>query len=370
MLQRHTVTLSFTMERTSPAETTSLLRDVTVDDAIMACIPRAENAIVTTTSIGDSSWSRPLQVTLGRGTLQTRSYFVKITKTSTGMSMLRGEYESMAMLHSIIPQHTVTPIAWGTCSSTLDHYFYVSSFHEFGVEPPTPSALAALTASFHTLSAEAFAAQTIQPASAGRFGFHTVTHMGMIPQEVDWTDSWEAFFARDLRRILAFEAAAQGQSKDFESLAAETLNHVVPRLIRPLETEGRSIRPTLIHGDLQIRNFRMEKDSGSLLLFDAGSFWGHNECDLGKWRIPRFRLGQSYIDAYHELVPKSEPVEECEDRAILYSMQVPRRHLLIAHCLTLPKADIIFSHRLTILVKRSSGNCKSHQPASQGRRRH
>lgn len=81
-----------------------------------------------------------------------------------------------------------------------------------------------------------------------------------------------------MRRILAYEIDAQGRLEELNLLASDLLEKVIPRLLRPLETRGRSIRPVLIHGDLQIRNVKTEKDTLQPMFFDAGSFWGHNEC--------------------------------------------------------------------------------------------
>ena len=38
--------------------------------------------------------------------------------------MLRGEYESMLLLHSITPENFVKPIAWGTCASAGSFFLY------------------------------------------------------------------------------------------------------------------------------------------------------------------------------------------------------------------------------------------------------
>ena len=75
-----------------------------------------------------------------------------------------------------------------------------------------------------------------------------------------------------MRRILAIETDTQGRSEELDALAADLLDKAIPQLLRPLETRGRSIRPALIHGDLQIRNVKTDKATGRPTVFDAGSF--------------------------------------------------------------------------------------------------
>lgn len=203
----------------------------------------------------------------------------QIAKSDLGMSMLRGEYESMRLLHAIAPVNVVAPLARGACASQADHYFYISAFHDLADEQPDVSAFCAMTAHLHTSSANLFEWGEIRPVPGGRIGFHVITHMGTFPQDNGWADTWEAFFARGLCRILAVEADVQGRSEVLDAAAAGLLGKVIPRLLRPLETGGRRIRPALVHGDLQIRNVKTNRATGQPIVFDAGSFWAHNECE-------------------------------------------------------------------------------------------
>lgn len=186
----------------------------------------------------------------------------------------------MLLLHSFAPDNVVEPVAWGACASQSDHYFYISGFHDLVDEEPNIPAFCAMTAQFHRKSADLFERGEIHPEPRGRFGFHVTTHMGKFPQDNTWADSWERFFTNGMRRILACETDAQGRSEELDSSVASLLGKVIPRLLRPLETHGKEIRPTLIHGDLQIRNVKTDKKTNRPTVFDAGSFWGHNECGL------------------------------------------------------------------------------------------
>ena len=53
---------------------------------------------------------------------------------------------------------------------------------------------------------------------------------------------------------------------------------VIPRLLRPLESGGRSISPSLVHGDLWYGNAGIINELGEGIVYDPASFWAHNEC--------------------------------------------------------------------------------------------
>lgn len=82
---------------------------------------------------------------------------------------------------------------------------------------------------------------------------------------------------------------------------------MVPALLLPLQSNGRNIKPSLIHGDCWDGNTAMGED-GRAYFFDVDSFYAHNEFDLGDWRAERHKLSQrDYVEAYKKLVPVSEP---------------------------------------------------------------
>ena len=60
-------------------------------------------------------------------------------------------------------------------------------------------------------------------------------------------------------------------------LAEAIITKVIPRLLRPLETGGRQIRPVLVHSDLWDGNASTNRLSGMPVVFDAACIYGHNE---------------------------------------------------------------------------------------------
>ena len=74
------------------------------------------------------------------------------------------------------------------------------------------------------------------------------------------------------------EENAHGPSEDLNRLSPILFDRVIPRLLRPLATEGRPIRPVLVHGDLWHGNMATNDETGAPISFDPAAFWAHNEC--------------------------------------------------------------------------------------------
>ena len=71
---------------------------------------------------------------------------------------------------------------------------------------------------------------------------------------------------------------SQGPDKELRDLFRQTMTKVVPRLLRPLETGVRQIKPSLVHGDLYSGNVSVDVEDGRPVLYDATCLYAHNEC--------------------------------------------------------------------------------------------
>jgi protein-ribulosamine 3-kinase len=203
--------------------------------------------------------------------------------------MFRGEFESMSLFYKLAPDFVVKPLAWGRCPSAADVHFFISEFHDMRDEQPDVETFCAKVAEMHLKSTEMHRQKSCNPQPEGNFGFHVTTHLGNFPHDNTWCDSWEEFYIQNITRVLAFEERTQGSSTELRELAIQMIEKVIPRLLRPLETGGRKIMPTLIHGDLSIKNVKKDVATERLIMYDAGTFWAHNEC-------MRFMLFRAFID--------------------------------------------------------------------------
>ncbi|KAL9601744.1 MAG: hypothetical protein Q9179_002766, partial [Wetmoreana sp. 5 TL-2023] len=109
-----------------------------------------------------------------------------------------------------------------------------------------------------------------------KYGFHKTTHLA-VDNDNSWDDSWEHWYAKVLKRMLKEEERSHGPDEDLKLLTAVMFQKVVPRLLRPLETGDRQIKPCLIHSDLWPGNVKPDAVTDEPIIFDSCAFWGHNE---------------------------------------------------------------------------------------------
>ena len=184
--------------------------------------------------------------------------------------MVLGEYEGQRALHAIIPNNIPFPIAYGKFELDESKHFYIAEFHDMRESVPKPQQLVPVLKQLHG-----------GPTSPmGKFGFPITTYKGYFPLQCSWCDSWEEFFSRQFRAELAWEAGIRGANPEIEELAKELFAKVIPRLLRPLQTGGRAIRPTLCHGDLWQGNVEIDVGTHQPILYDSCAVYAHNECEL------------------------------------------------------------------------------------------
>lgn len=229
--------------------------------------------------------------------------------------MLRGEWESSKEIYRLLPDFIPEPIGFGKYKSqTPITYFYLSEFVDMDTSsPPDPVEFTRRLAEMHKKS----------QSLTNRFGFHVTTCDGKMAHTVDWEESWAEFFKRLLLGVCKLDLETNGPWPELELATQQVVNYVVPRLLGVLESEGRSIKPCIIHGDLWEGNMGIRMDTGETILFDAGSYYAHNEMELGHWRCElssHFR-DEVYTRHYVQNYPAAEPVDEFDDRIRLYSLK-------------------------------------------------
>ncbi|KAJ6001646.1 hypothetical protein N7522_006873 [Penicillium canescens] len=299
-----------------------------IDPAVLRELPEGCN-VTSTEKHGVSFWAQTgrIDVLLRDGTPQ--SFFIKVIPKEMGMNMTRGEFQSMNAIHNILPEFVPRPVACGTYRTIPDIHFFLCEFREMTDDMPDPRKFAALLSTLHQKS--------VSPT--GKFGFHITTYAGNLPQFVAWEDSWEAFFTQTMRQALDLEVERKGPSAELDTLSRALFGKVIPRLLRPLESDGRIVKPSLIHGDLWYANAGIDVDNDQPLVFDACCFFAHNECkfsyealavaqlnrlnlkdEFGQWRPACNRFGDEYVAAYNTFTQISPPEEDFEGRLDLYRL--------------------------------------------------
>jgi protein-ribulosamine 3-kinase len=113
----------------------------------------------------------------------------------------------------------------------------------------------------------------------GKYGFSVPAFQRTVPQYTEWTDTWEDFFSNSIRHVFEAEERTHGPDPEVQELEKAILTKVVPRLLRPLETGGRTIKPRLIHGDIWDGNVSTRAETEAPVIFDASCIYAHNECE-------------------------------------------------------------------------------------------
>lgn len=161
-------------------------------------------------------------------------------------------------------------MAYGSYSSRPDMHFYIAEYVEMVGAPPEPKGWAEDFSTLHKRS--------MGKSPEGKFGFHIDTHLANIPQDNTWNSSWEKFRAQSFRALCEKEGAARGPDDELTRLKKAFHDIVIPRYLRPLQSDGRAIHPTLLHNDGWPGNIKPRKGSPeTLCLFDSCAVWVHNE---------------------------------------------------------------------------------------------
>ncbi|KAJ4159529.1 uncharacterized protein LMH87_008427 [Akanthomyces muscarius] len=285
---------------------------VYVDKNVVKVFPDKGAQLLSVLDYGKSHWGKTAQVRVKLKSGEEKSYFLKVIRLGdTGCEMCEGEYESLKAIDAVVPGFVPKPYAWGPYEDG-EAYFLLAEFREFRSQPAKPESLAKGLAKLH--------AQSVSPT--GRFGFHTRTNHGRIRQNVGfWDDSWCAVLQAHLGHIIDLAGPILVDLPNFDAVAQLVLKHVVPRLLLPLQQDGRTLKPSLLHGDCWDGNTATDACTGEAFVFDPCSFYGHSEYDVGNWRAPRHELSDgSYMASYKKHMEPSEPKEDWDARNLLYSL--------------------------------------------------
>ena len=265
-----------------------------------------------------------------RITTPTTSYFVKTSSSPGSDIMFQGEHASLNAIHNAVPSLCPKSFAWGKLSDS-NGYFLATEFLELGGGSRnrgggTGMSLAEKLGKLHSTPAP-MPEEYDKPV----FGFPVTTCCGDTPQKNDFKSSWAEFFGQ-CRLMAILERCEKQQGKDaaLRTVIESTVKEVVPRLLGDGHLGGEEgVMPVVCHGDLWSGN----KGKGSFVgreglkndepgpvedvVYDPSAYYGHSESELGIMSMFG-GFGSSFMKAYHEVVPKTKPVDEYVDRVKLY----------------------------------------------------
>lgn len=181
--------------------------------------------------------------------------------------MLLGEFDAIVTINNTVSDFAPRAIAVESYASDSDIWFLLCTFHDLDMN---------LQADDLTYRLSEMHRKSSSPT--GKFGFHTTTCVGTLPQDNRWQGSWEVFFLQNLRNKFRLEDESQGEDQEVNNLREVIVSKVIPRLLRPLETAGRKVKPSLVHEDLWAGNVATDRRTHGSIVFDAACHYAHHEC--------------------------------------------------------------------------------------------
>ncbi|KAJ0121990.1 hypothetical protein J7T55_002501 [Diaporthe amygdali] len=282
-----------------------------LDEAVLGHLPDGGEVIqVTELGLSDYCRNHRIDLQLPDGTIAR--FFTKTGSGSSGLEQIQSHWESEFAIHKFIPEFLPKPIAFDRYHFEPDTHFMLMEFVDMIDDdiPPPDTYMAPLIGLYF---------RSLGQSPTGKFGFPVNTTFGFLPQSNDWEDSWEVWWTNHMRMILERDEKIRGEfTLEEKVVVKDFLGKVLPRYLRPLETDGRSIKPCLCHTNMWPGNVKHRLDNEAIITFDANAVWGHHEFELGVHSNPRYPLGKAYIKEYFKHVPVSQPEEDVEYRTLIY----------------------------------------------------
>lgn len=273
-----------------------------------------------------------------------------------GEEMMRGEYAGLNAISSLCPDLCPRALAWGPIDDRKRQWFLATEFLQMGgYSRSEGTSLAERLAKLHSTPAPPaprhtgarapgggetvvnFAEAGDGPEDERQYGFPVPTYCGDTRQPNEFRRSWADFFSdQRLMMILKESESRNGKDAALREAVERTVEEVVPRLLGDdhlgydKDGNGDGIFPVVIHGDLWAGNaswgkiLRTREDyeddgKGCAVVYDCSACYAHNEFELGIMKMFG-GFGKSFYEPYHKIVPKTEPVEEYDDRILLYEL--------------------------------------------------
>lgn len=222
---------------------------------------------------GTSAWTRPAKVSVVLPDGTPARFFLKCSSGQGARGLAEGEFHSASDINAVVEGFVAKPIGWGEYfNGDTQVYFFLGMFHDMDLyTPPEPEEFVSLLVELHDNGA----------SPNGMFGYGVSTVCGRIARTARWEESWAVAFSHSLRDVIKYDNETNGVDSAYDAACKQLIDVVIPRLLGVLQSEGRSITPTLIHGDLWERNIGIDMETGGIVVFDPGCTYAHNEMEFG-----------------------------------------------------------------------------------------
>ncbi|KAI1762700.1 Fructosamine kinase-domain-containing protein [Hypoxylon sp. FL1150] len=260
--------------------------------------------IISAESSGISAWTKTAKVSV---------YCMKCATGQGAHALTEGEFHSASVINEAVTGLVPKPVGWAEYyNGEIPTYFFLGDFHDMDFSvAPEPADFMSKIVELHRGTSE-----------NGMFGFPVPTVCGKMERTVTWEKSWAQSFTHQLKDVIKYDNETNGPWPEYDAACKQLINVVIPRLLGALQSQGRNITPSLIHGDLWERNVGIDMETDETVLFDPGCVYAHNEMEFRTWRCTWAFYFNSpiYMRMYQRHIEPSEPAEEWDDRNRLYSI--------------------------------------------------
>ncbi|KAK1516551.1 hypothetical protein CABS01_06518 [Colletotrichum abscissum] len=271
--------------------------------------------VLSAESWGISAWTKTAKICVILPGDTPKRYFLKLATGKGARALTEGELHSANSINELITGFVPKAAGWGMYQQAeVAVYWFLGDFHDMELSrAPEPMRFTSQIAELHRRGA----------SPNGMFGFQVATVCGVMVRTVTWEKSWAASFTHQLKDVIKYDNEVNPPWPEYDSACEQLIQKVIPRLLGILQADGRTIIPTLIHGDLWEGNVGIDMETGESIAFDPGCVYAHNECEFGTWRCPWAHHFNApiYQRLYQRHFEPSEPAEEWDDRNRLYSIR-------------------------------------------------
>jgi len=297
-----------------------------LDSAVISLLSLdPNNTSVSSHGGGGMSSASTLKITTKLPDGSPMQYFMKTGTGKKAEIMFEGEHMSLNAIHNAVPTLCPKSFGYGQFADTPGKSFLVTDFLELSGRYSSRGSTSGMTMAQKLAKLHTTPAPTPEGYSRPQFGFPATTCCGDTPQDNTFTSSWADFYANHRLRFIRNQSEeSNGVDKRLSSLVEATCMQVIPRLIGDKHlNNGEGVTPVVTHGDLWSGNASVGKlpnmTEPEELVYDSSACYTHSEYELGIMRMFG-GFGGDFLTEYHKLVPKTEPVEEYEDRIALYEL--------------------------------------------------
>ena len=156
---------------------------------------------------------------------------------------MEADYLEIKEIHSVMPEFAPKPYGWGKYDKS-DTYFSYMVFLDLSLEEmPELDEFYCELAQLHEIS----------KSPTGEFGFYRSIFQGPIEMNNICESNWCTFVTGLLTGLFDQEIAQHGFWLDYEE-AFKLLTKTVKLMLSSLQSDGRELKPSLVHGDMWEEN--------------------------------------------------------------------------------------------------------------------